>query len=183
MDLIIKEFDVVYGQKINQILDEYRKLEQLNEQSLIDLHLLKEENIALKKRISELNDEKKSKSSSVLWETTQKQLGEKDQIIEQLKRQSGKTTVTDKYPYNPNLNSIPNQSNQSNQNIKKTESVIETEQKQESEPDEEQLVETVEKTKKKDKSEKKKKKKEKAKIIEDDEEDIEKLERELMGLV
>ena len=147
MDLIIKEFDVVYGQKINQILDEYRKLEQLNEQSLIDLHLLKEENIALKKRISELNDEKKSKSSSVLWETTQKQLGEKDQIIEQLKkdvefykRQSGKTTVTDKYPYNPNLNSIPNQSNQSYQNIKKTESVIETEQNQDSEPDEEQLV-------------------------------------------
>ena len=86
MDLIIKEFDAVYEQKINQIINEYKRLEGIIAQSSIESNQLKEENNLLKKKIADLNDEKKTKSSSVLWETTQKQLGEKDQIIEQLKK-------------------------------------------------------------------------------------------------
>lgn len=194
MEDIIKGFNQVFEEKINKIMNEYKKLEQVILESSDLIAKLTEENNLLRKKINELNEEKKSKSSSVLWETTQTQLGEKDKIIEQLKkdvefykRQSNKSTVTDKYPYNPNKltnltklsdDKISNQVEETKLEVSIQTKQIEINGIKEIEQQEDNIKES---SKKKDKSEKKKKKK--TRVVDEDDEDIEKLERELLGLV
>lgn len=105
MDGIIREFNNLYNDKINLIKQEHYKSTNLINELNQTIGSLKDENLNLKKRIGELVEEKKSKSSSALWETTQSQLKEKDIVIEQLKkeidfykRNSNKNFVKDTYP-------------------------------------------------------------------------------------
>lgn len=59
MENIVGEFNFIYGQKINQIMDESKRLEKIIEGTVDTMSKLSEENNLLKKQIKEMNLEKK----------------------------------------------------------------------------------------------------------------------------
>jgi hypothetical protein len=123
MENMIKELTNNFNLQIDKIISEYNLLTNMLEDKNKTIQLLTEDKNVLKTRINEMLEEKKSKSSSALWESTQIQLKEKDLIIESLKkdidfykRNSKNNNVMDKYPYNGNNNKNESE-NQSNTNI------------------------------------------------------------------
>ena len=180
MENIIGELTTFYNNKMTDVIDEYNKLKQLKNSIDKNNFDLVNQNYELKKRIDELIEEKKSKSSSTLWESTQKQLKEKDFLIEQLKkdiefykRQSTKTNLMDKYPYNPNKDINENTYTNENNDNNETKQIKET-------IDANEIKSKKKKEKSKDKTDKKKKK-EVIKINDDDDDDVNELEKELLG--
>jgi len=86
MEKIISELKIIFNSKINEILNEYANIKnelELKQKLNIELN---EKNINLQQELNKLLEEKKIKSSSLLWETTQNQLREKDLIIDNLKK-------------------------------------------------------------------------------------------------
>ena len=146
------------------------------------------ENIELKNKNKELLEEKKSKSSSTLWESTHKQLREKDVIIEQLKkdsdfykRQYKASNILSNYPY----------SNLSEQNTIKLEKEInkinihnnnnDDNNDNDNDNDKKNKKDKKKKDKTKEKSKKDKKKKMDIINIDTDNDELIRLERELDG--
>ena len=208
MENIIKELTNNFNLHIDKIISEYNLLTNMLEDKNKTIQLLTEDKNVLKTRINEMLEEKKLKSSSALWESTQIQLKEKDLIIESLKkdiefnkRNSKNNNVMEKYPYNDNNNKNESE-NQSNTNIltpknninKISNSIVITKEevkleivKQEQEEQEQlEVVELKVKKSKKDKikdnGEKKKKKKKKEIINLDEDNNIDELEKELAKL-
>ena len=107
MDSTLEQIKNIFENNFVKIKEEYNlliKQMKITEEKNI---YLEQENIKLKNTISELNREKKEKSSSAIWESMNSKLGEKDVIIEQLKkdiefykRTGTKTNVGEKYQYN-----------------------------------------------------------------------------------
>ena len=202
MEKIIGELKNNLNEQIINIFNEYNLLKDTIDSNSKTILSLTEDNKNLKTRINELIEEKKSKSSSALWESTQVQLREKDLIIENLKkdlefykRNSKSNNVMEKYPYNVSTNTDTKKSEQNIQQTEKPNSTNkdnnkndEKEVKQELEVEKEleverELVKKVKKSKKdksKDKSEKKKKKKKET--IQEEEDDDDELEKELTRL-
>jgi hypothetical protein len=87
MDIALDEFKNNFDNNINKIKEEYNllktQIKKLEEQNTN----LEQENIKLKNSIDELNREKKAKASSTLWESLNSKVVEKDNIIEQLKKE------------------------------------------------------------------------------------------------
>jgi hypothetical protein len=130
MEKIISELTNNFNLQINKIVNEHNLLKNTIDDKNKNIEVLTEDNYGFKTRINEMIEEKKSKSSSALWESTQVQLKEKDLIIDNLKkelefykRNSKSNNVMDKYPYNINNNTINNNNTNSNtkSNINKNE--------------------------------------------------------------
>ena len=86
MEKIINELTDNFNMQVNKIVNEYNLLKDSFDNKNKTIQSLTEDNHILKIRINEMIEEKKSKSSSALWESTQLQLGEKDLIIDNLKK-------------------------------------------------------------------------------------------------
>jgi len=86
MDTILEGFQTDYYKNINLIKNENLKsilqINKLEEKC----NLLEQENTKLTNIINELNKEKKAKASSTIWESMNTKLAEKDNVIEQLKK-------------------------------------------------------------------------------------------------
>ena len=111
MEKITNELTNNFNIEIHKIVNEYNLLKDIVDNKNKIIHSLTENNNVLKTKINEMIEEKKSKSSSALWESTQLQLTEKDLIIDNLKkdiefykRNHKSNNVIDKYPYNGNNN-------------------------------------------------------------------------------
>lgn len=107
MDAILKEFQNVINTNINLIKDEHNKFILQTKELEKKCNLLQEENTKLTNIINELNKEKKAKASSTIWESMNTKLAEKDNIIEQLKkdvefykRTGPKTNIAEKWQSN-----------------------------------------------------------------------------------
>jgi hypothetical protein len=81
MNNIIEQLGDFYNKSINKIIEEHNKLQLELDKSTETIKALREENLNFKNRIKELVEEKKTKSSSTLWESTHKQLKEKEMAI------------------------------------------------------------------------------------------------------
>ena len=200
MDSTLEQIKNIFENNFVKIKEEYNlliKQMKITEEKNI---YLEQENIKLKNTISELNREKKEKSSSAIWESMNSKLGEKDVIIEQLKkdiefykRTGTKTNVGEKYQYNllkqnssiftepiytTQNNSIIIENNIQNKIINDNKQIEIVKNEQIEIVMENQVASTKKlKDKSKDKSEKKKKKK----IIEE-ENNLDDLEKELADL-
>jgi hypothetical protein len=112
MEKITGELVNNFNSQISKIINEYNLLNNLVQEQNKQIQLLTEDKNNLKTRINEMQEEKKSKSSSALWESTQLQLKEKDLIIENLKKDiefykrnyKNNTNLMDKYPFSGNNN-------------------------------------------------------------------------------
>lgn len=107
MEKIISELKNNLNQEMMNVLYEYNLLKDIIDNNNKTILTLTEDNKELKVRINQMVEEKKSKSSSALWESTQVQLREKDIQIENLKkelefykRNSKSNNLMEKYPYN-----------------------------------------------------------------------------------
>ncbi len=172
---------------VKEILDSMNEIESnyQNQISNLDAEIqgLKLKIVEQDKKILELNDKVKSKTSSAIWESMQVQLQEKDKVIEQIKKDldfykrqyqvknaeiETKTDLDIKSEKKP-INLVPD-----------TVSKPKIEEKQEPE----EINVQVEKKSKKDKKEKKskdKKSKKSEKVEIADLDDLDDLERDLMG--
>ena len=211
MDLTLEQFNNNFQNYIIKIKEEYdfltNSIKMVEEKNFN----LTQENINLKNTIDELNKEKKAKSSSTLWESMNSKIIEKDNIIEQLKkdiefykRTGTKTNIGNKYQSNLlKLNSVDsgelvsieqndlitiNDDTKKNDNDTKVNDNI---KKQDNDTkvnilgvkDQNKIIIENHDTnlKKKDKSKDKSEKKKKKKIIDDDG-DLDDLEKELAGI-
>ncbi len=166
---IKKYLELISSNYDNIILNESNKDKEIDD--------LKNKIIELEKKITDLNDKIKSKSSSSIWESMQLQLQEKDKVIEQLKKD------INFYSRQNVINSVP----VTNSDKKISQQEITTNNKQTINNQTEvndlldskntnDIIEKKEKKVKKDKKEKKSKKK-----IEQEIEDIDDLEKDLLG--
>lgn len=167
---LINKFNDIF-KEINIEYEKFKEqLNLLNEQN----NNLMQENILLKNTVknltNDLNIEKKTKSSSTLWECMNAKLSEKDTIIEQLKKDiefykrttDNKTNIMEKYQHNINI---------INNNNKSTESNIQL--------NDNNTFNDIKEENKTIKSKEKKKKKKKNIELYDDKDEMEKLEKEL----
>lgn len=91
MEKIIEEWilmsDVTNKEFIKRIIETHDNLVRELEETKLKINQLEKDNGDLKNKTVILNEEKKTKSSSALWESTQAILKEKDTIIEDLKKE------------------------------------------------------------------------------------------------
>ncbi len=158
---------------VNEIEFDYKK--QINNLDA-EIEGLKLKIVEQDKKILELNEKVKSKTSSAIWESMQGQLQEKDKVIEQIKKDLDfykrqylvkNSDIDTKVDNKPNIKS----------DKKVIEPVAVTKSKEEKEELEENIIQ-VEKKSKKDKKSKDKKSKKSEKVETDDLDD---LERDLIG--
>ncbi len=169
---------------VKEILDSINEVESdyKNQINNLDAEIegLKLKIVEQDKKILELNDKVKSKTSSAIWESMQGQLQEKDKVIEQIKKDLDfykrqylvkNTDIETKVELKTDI--------KSEKKVLEPVPVMVSKSKDETEELEENIVQ-VEKKSKKDKKEKKSKDK-KSKKSSDEIDNLDDLERDLMG--